>query len=394
MKSNLIIYVFLLSIALLPQSILASIDYKSGADLLNAGEDAIKIETNFFTRSSSFDQEGNEVVATPGDSYKVNDLTFKYLVGFSKSYELTTALNLRKINSQSSSTSGSVTGPESFSLAGKYLLYQGRMFKTALGLHFKKALFSNSLYDLSNPAPSDKVALGDDGLEMGVDTFASYNDKYFKYDFQFGYNKPSSSLSSELNYKALAILKMKKWFLTAGLGGIVSLKSDTYSTTPALKPAIESGPSSLFNSINREKSSLYAGIHYSYHNYLWGLNLESIISGKSTDKGQTISLNLLYEKGYESQSDLSDVDIPDYFADGYVSSYAKSGNMLRINIGSNQHLSAGTKIDIFSIHDYNLHSPLASGYVFEVSSEYSIVKIVTRFKSSGFEVGNLVRAYQ
>ena len=393
MKWNLIFYLTVFCFVGTTQKSWASIDYKTRSDILNEDENAFEFETKYFNRSTSYDQEGNELNINPDDSYNVTDMTLKYSKGFSKSYELSTALNLRKIESQNSAATGSASGLESFSLIGKYLYFDGRMFKTTFGIHVKKSLFSNTLYDLSNPAPIDKVALGDDGLEMGVDSFFSYNDKYFKYDLQLGFNRPSSSLSSELNYSALAILKMKKLFLSAGFGGIFSLKTDSYTKTPALKPTIGSGPSSLYNSINRENSIFTSGIHYSFHNILIGFNYDSVLSGKSTDKGQTFTLNFRYEHSPELFKIAEPDDIPDYFASGFVSSYAKSGQMLRINIGSKARLEKGTKIDIFNVNDYNLNLPIASGYIFEVSEDWSIVKIVTKRKSSGFEVGNVVRAY-
>lgn len=356
---------------------------------------AVELQGHFFKKSSAYDQEGVELVQAEGNTFSMNDWVLKYSRGYFKNFEGTILTKYRNIKSETGIANTSNSGIESIGGEGKYQFYNYNKFYHVLSVHFKKSMFTNTLYQSPDVPAADQLALGDDGQEIGADYLLTYYDKYSNYDFKFGYNKPSQNLSSELNYKIEGVYKLTDLFFIAGLGGIFSQKNDPYTDNPSGKPAISSGESSLFNSINREKNYLYAGIQYALGDYIVGLNAETVYSGRSTDKGTTISLNLRWEKNVTPpkivrvvQEDFQSA--PSYFTEGTVLKLSKSGNLVKISIGSNKQIIKGTSVHVFSPTSTE---PLGAGVVIETGPDWSIVKFSSRSKQSPIEIGYIAKAY-
>lgn len=370
---------------------------RNAAEVMPLNSQAIELQYQTFSKKSSYDEQGTELILSSGESFSVNDWTLKYSKGFYPNFEGTFLTTFRSVKSESLNASASKSGIESLGAEGKYLFKINKKFKSAAGLHLKKAMFTNTHYDTSTNAPLDQVALGDDGLEYGIDYLATYYDKYLNYNFKFGYNKPSSNLSSELVYDAEAVYPIKTFFITAGLGGIYSLKNDPYTDTPNLKPAISRGNSYLFNSINREKVDLNAGVQYAIGEFIIGLKGETILSGKSTDKGNTIYFNVRWEDNTSQpkiQQEATPFDFADkYFAEGFVEKISNSGNFIKINMGQDRQIQTGTYVDVFSLNNYTKGIPIATGKVIKVGPNWSIVNLEKRPSKSLIQIGFLARFY-
>jgi len=381
---------------LLSEESKAVITYRTGTEVLPKNTQAVQLQLNSFSKKSTYDESGTELLLSDGDSFTENDKLLKYSRGIYSNIETSFLINFRSVKSESQISNAANSGFESIGLEGKMQYYKSKKINSAFGLHFKKMMFTNTKYSISNPPPSDKVALGDDGLEIGADLFLTYYDKYFNYDFKMGFNKPSSSLSSELLFNAEGIYRLKDLFLFSGIGGIYSLKNDSFSDSPNQKPIISSGNGRRYNSINREKKFLYLGAHYAIDNFIIGLKGETIFSGRSTDRGETISFYLRWEMNdkniVQNKEEISEDSI-DYFAEGFVEKVSTSGNMIKINIGSDKKLALGTNIDVFNIDNYSLKRPIASGTVIEISSKTCIVKITKRLSKTPIQIAFLVRAH-
>lgn len=392
-----IIFVILLSLYLCPAR--AALYYRSGTEILDENTRSLDFQYQRFQKSSAFDEQGTVLEKAAGESFSVTDFTTRYSKGWYPNLETSLSLNLRSVSSETALSSAAKSGLESLGASGKYLFLKYRRFQNAVGVFFKKAMFTNTLYSLSNPPPADEVALGDDGLAYGLNYYLTYFDKRFRYDFQMGYHKPSATLSSEIPYNFEVIYVPKNLFLLAGFGGIHSLKNDAYTGNVIDKPIVATGNSRLFNSINREKNYLYIGAQYAYGPFIAGIKGETIVSGKSTDNGSTISLNLRWEKvdqiaAKEKKKEDKSLLIPkEYFADGFVEKISKSGNLIKINIGTTHKLNRGDKVDIFNINNFARGEPIASGIIFEISENWSIVKINKRFNQSPIKEADLVRVY-
>lgn len=376
---------------------MAQLQYRSSTDFLSTNSQAFDFQYQTFSKSASFDNEGKELVSASNDHFTVKSITLKYSKSFYPKIETALAAKFQNLKSELNEKSLSKSGFESVSLLGKYLFINKKFLKMAAGVHLKKATFSNVRYEETTPPPTDELVLGDDGLEYGIDYLTTYNDKYFKYDLKLGYNKPSSNLSSELLYNLETIYSFTKTFLIAGIGGIYSLKNDPYSETPSLKPQISRQNSYLFNSTNREKTYLYAGIEHAFSNFIMGFKAENTFTGKSTDKGSTIALNLRWEKNIPPPQikNLSPDETlsSEYFAQGFVAALSKSKKFAKINIGFDHRIKLGTFINIYNIHNYTRKIPAARGQVIKVDSYWSIVKLSPKKDPTPIQVGDLVQAY-
>ncbi|MBC7538265.1 MAG: hypothetical protein H7281_05555 [Bacteriovorax sp.] len=369
----------------------AALRYRTGTEILSQDSEAIDLQFQSFSKKSSFDETGAELVSTNANSFTVNDWMLKYTKGFYSDVEASFFGNFRSVSPEPQSSISSHSGLESIGLEGKYLFLINKNFKNALGLRLRKATFSNSQYTPSTAPPTDKVVLGDDGLEYGLDYLVTYYDYHLKYDFKLGYNKPSSYLSSEMLYNAAVIYYLTKISFITGIEGIYSLKNDTYTESPSLKPIISGGNSRLFNSINRQKTSLFAGAQYSFGNFIVALRGETIFKARSSDTGNTISFNIRWENNQISTN--TETRRQNYFAEGFVKKISTKGSLLKINIGSEKQLSKGDHVDIFNANDYAKSYPIATGTIFEVDSEEATVRINQKFDNSPVQISSLVKVY-
>lgn len=373
------------------------VHYRSETELLSEGSKAIEMQGKIFSKSTSFDETGSELAQVDGDNFSVNDWTLKYSQGIFLDIEASLLVRMRSVKSETSTSSASQSGLESFGIEGKYLFFATRHFKHALGLRFKKTNYTNLRYPSPEIPPSTEVVLGDDGNEMGADYLVTYFDKYLKYDFKIGHNKPAKDLSSEIPYKIEIIYDMEKTSFLTGLSGIYSLKNDTYTDQPLSKPAISTGNSRLFNSINREQNSLFAGVQYAIGNFVIGLKGESVLSGSSTDKGHTIAFNIRWEDNLPIPKVIASTQKifkSDYFAEGFVEDISSSQKTVKINIGADNRLVIGTNVDVFSIHDYSKGREIANGVVVKIGPNWAIITIDKNLNQSSIHEGDLVRAYE
>jgi hypothetical protein len=391
----------LVSFLLLNTSTFASIQHRSGTEIMHEDTYALELQNQTFTRTSSYDQSGVTLPQDAGETFVVNDWILKYTKGLDSKLEASFFTNYRGVNYNSTLTNANNYGFEKIGFEGKDVFTVSNNYKMAIGIHFHKSLYTSiRAQNLATPLV-DQQALGDDGFGYGLDYFATYFSSHnLKYDFKLGYNKPSNNLSSELPYNSEAIYSFKKLFLLTGFGGIISLKNDPYTGSPTLKPASSSGNSRLFNSINREKQYLYAGAQYTMGNCMLGIKGESVVSGKYTDKGNTISISLRWEDNEVLENtpvpkivEATPDRIQDYFAEGIVTKVATSGNMIRINIGADRRIAVGIRVDIFHLTDYANEHPLATGTVIEVGPQWAFVKLDNTANRATLHVDYPVRVY-
>lgn len=367
--------------------------YRGGAELLNARAYQIEAAASLWSTSAHFDVEGTEYEMREDATYSMIDTDFKISYGISSNLEASLFAKIRNVSSSDGTNSASNFGPESIGVEGKYSFQSDTALKYALGVRYRQTLYTNTQYTLAQIPPVDEVILGDDGSEYGVDFYATYTAKPMIFNFMVGYNSPPNDLSSEIIYKIEGRYQFSKLGLFLGLDGIYSLGRDQYTDTPLLKPLLSVGQSVQFNSLNREKVAPYLGAAYAFDKFLFSLKGQTVMAGKSTDKGSLIAAAISWNSvGVTSESVKID-SFKEYLIDGSVLKVSARGNFIKIDQGLSTDVEKGTKFDIYQTDYFGGNVLVASGVAFEVGSDWAVIKITKKFKEIEIKPGFAARGY-
>lgn len=369
---------------------------RGGAELLNAKAYSVQVDASVFSMTGHFDNDGVLIPKLDNSSYQMIDTDFKISYGLSPNLELALMAKARNVNSSDGTTTAANTGPESVGFEAKYGFPQINQLLYAIGLRYRRTLYTNTLYTNAQIPPMNEVILGDDGSEYGVDFYATYLANPWKLDFKIGYNSPPNDLSSEVLYKLEALYKFTRLSLLVGIEGIYSLKRDQYTETPSLKPLLNTGPSRpsfIFNSINREKNMPYIGANYAFDKFLLGIKAQSIISGRSTDKGNIILASLCWNSAGVTSESVKIDSFKEYFVEGSVLKVSARGNFIKIDQGLSTDVEKGAKFDIYQTDYFGGNVLVGSGVVFEIGSDWAVIKLTKKYKEIEIKPGFAARGY-
>lgn len=367
--------------------------YLGGAELLNAKAYSIAVESSVFNTTGHFDYTGAKFPLSSDSSYRLIDADLKISYGISSNLQLSAFGKGRSVKSIKEGFSANNSGPESAGVEAKYAFAPINSLVYAVGIRYRKTLYTNTTYINKQIPPKDQVILGDDGSEYGVDFYGTYNSRPWKFDFLVGYNSPPNSLSSEMIYKAEAFYRFGGIGLFTGLEGIKSLNRDQYTDTPTLKPLMSVGESLLFNSLNREKMAPYIGANYAFNKVLVTLKGQTVISGHSTDKGNSILLGMSWgSTGVTAESQKID-SFKEYHIDGSVLKVSARGNFIKIDQGLSTDVEKGGKFDIYQTDYFGGNELVGSGVVYELGADWSVIKLVKKYKEIEIKPGFAARGY-
>lgn len=390
MSKFLISFLFFIALSLTAD---AAAVYRGGAELLNAKAYSVQMDASVFSMTGHFDNDGVLFPKVAGSSYRLIDTDLKISYGLSSNLETSLMGKFRNVSSSDGTTTVVNSGPESVGVEAKYSFSPINLLRYAIGLRYRKTLYTNSTYTSAQIPPTNEVILGDDGTEYGVDFYATYLANPWKIDLKVGYNTPPNDLSSEIVYDANALYKFSKLSLMLGIEGIYSLKRDQYTDNVILKPLMSTGQSYLFNSLNREKVAPYIGANYAFDKILLGIKGQSVISGKSTDKGNIILASLSWNSiGVSSESVKID-SFKEYHIDGSVLKVSARGNFIKIDQGLSTDVEKGAKFDIYQTDYFGGNILVASGVVFEVGSDWSVIKLTKKYEEIEIKPGFAARGY-
>lgn len=387
------------------------------------------IASTLFATTSYFDNNKTNQSLLNGAVFKMLDTDFGARFSYWKDLETTIKFKIRSNSSSIESTtlanSAANTGIESSGILLKYLIYSSSNTLFSIGIHYLQTLYSNLTYTSSQTVPTDQIVLGDAGNEYGVDFYTTYqNSPFWKNNFKLSYNQPPNELSTEIIYKLETIYLKYKINFIAGLEGIKSLNNDPYTKFPSLKPQTSNGQTHLFNSINREKLSPYIGGIYSYNNFDFFTKIATIVSGRSTDKGNefTIGLNFNYSSDNTNivdtkpKNDLNqktsnetyqqpieeinknpevknDKLNPNEKYDALITRVSKKKFFATIDKGEIDHIKMDDKFKIFQLVNNEKKYIIAYGTVVQIGPNWTIIKIIDKIPETELRVGFYARKY-
>ncbi len=388
-KSSLVLF----SLTVLSSSSFAAIRHRGGAELLNPGAYGINLGASIFNTSGYYDQDGEESEKVEDTKFSMIDVDFALSYGLSKSLEISGFGRYRNIKSTADEVESANSGPESLGAEIKYGFDPVGNARYAIGVHYRQTLYSNASYATIADRPGDEVVLGDAGSEYGADLYLTYLMNSFKFDARVGYSSPANDLSDEITYKFEGLYRFTRFGLFAGVEGIKSLENDPYKDTPGDKPIQAVGASSLFNSIDREKVAPYLGANYAFDKFLLSAKAQQVVSGVSTDKGATVGLNIVWNTEGVSPESVKVESFKEYQVDGSVLKVSARGNFVRIDQGLATDVEKGMKFDIYQTDYFGGNVLVASGTVYEVGADWSIIKLVKKYKEIEIKPGFAARGY-
>lgn len=391
MSAKLILFV---SYFLIVESVFSRDMYRGGAELLNPKAYEINVRGSLFQTASHYDDNGVEQQLLEGSSFRLMDLDLGLSYGYSREIEIRGMGRARKVDSYQSGDNRTQSGFQSLGGEIKYGFITPGKLSYAIGAQYRYALNSNTTYNTQNEIPLGELSLGDSGSEYGANFYLSFKNAPTHLDFKLGYLRPGEDLSDEVVYEAKGRYLLSSLSLFAGGRGVSSLKNDNFGDNPSAKPLIARGNTRLFNSINREYKKVFVGGQYQFDSFLAVFEFEKVLSGISTDKGDSWSINLIYSTPGVTKESIKVNEFKEYLVDGAVLKISGEGNFVKIDQGLSNDVEKGMKFDLYQTDYFGGNVLVASGYVYELGAVWSVIKITKRYQKIEIRPGFAARGYE
>lgn len=378
-----------LSVLALSQSVHARAVYRGGAELLNPKAYSVGVNASYFTTTSIFDEEGVEKPLNEGDSFKMLNTDLKISYGLAANLETSLLFRYRNVSGMNQQFAVSNSGPESAGVEAKYSFPSVNNTHYAVGVYYRQTLYSNTSYPTAAAVPADVVILGDDGTEYGAGLFVTHNASPWKFDGQALYVSPPNDLSGEIQYRGEGLYQFSQLALVGGVEGIYSLKRSQLDQ----KPNLARGPTSMFNSLNREWVAPYLGLNYAFDSVMLTLRGSTVVKGTSTDKGSSGSIGLSWSTQGLTAESVKIESFKEYHIDASVLKVSARGNFIKIDQGLSTDVEKGMKFDIYQTDYFGGNVLVASGIAYDVGADWAVIKLVKKYKEIEIKPGFAARGY-
>lgn len=385
-----------LLLLILSSSAYAGVNSPSGALLLNPKAYSLNISEYAFGTTGYFDADKNETALSSDKSFTLSDTDFRINYGFFKNFEGGLLARVRRVASatveNSVAVNASKLGLESLGVNFKYKFNPIGNSHFAFGGSFRKTMYTNTKYDPSTTLPSNEIVLGDDGSEYTVDFYSSFLYTSGRIDATLSYVAPPNQLSSEINYDIMGSYYFNSFGLLAGFKGIHSMGKDAYTDSPASKPTMPIGSTTLFNSVNHEMYAAYGGALYDFNKKaLLDVRGGMILGGKSYDKGLFALISVSYNTAGETAETEKIESFKEYHIEGSVLKVSPRGNFIKIDQGLSTDVEKGMYFDIYQTDYFGGNVLVATGVVYEIGSDWSVIRLVKKYANIEIKPGFAAR---
>ena len=351
----------------------------------------VELSGSYFYKTASLDLDGNAVNMNPDEEFSLLDSNLYAQFGFAPNFEMFGGGRFRIVNSTTEERQLKNTNVESYHVGGKWHFAKALGILFALEADVRNTAYTNNIYN-QGQAPNQNIILGDDGLSLkaGVLLTKSIVPGHFL-EGSLKYHLPPDHLSDELLYDVHYLFKGTMASLMLGIDGVISLENDPFGGSAALRPEMSTGVSSQFNSINR--SWMRPKIEFGLWGSSWGGRVfaSRIFSGASTDEGWSVGAGITYiGRGIDSTNSL-DRDFKEYQDSGVIVRVSPRSNFVKMDRGISQNIERGMSVDIFQSDFFGGNVLVASGTVFSVESDTSVIKINKIHRNIPIKKGFTVR---
>lgn len=370
-------------------SVCAMTAYSPQTNLLDPGAYEIFTEVKYFGTTSKLDIDGIDTQLDEGQAFQLLDFDLVGRYAFGTQLELIAGGRYRQVLDETEAESNTVSGLESYLLGLKYSFISSSKLKFAVDIHLRDTLYTNEEYVSGASIASEELILGDSGQEITIGLYADYLRNKTNTIAAYGaYRVPGNSLSPEFIYDLHSAWHGSKWALLLGVKGIMSLGQDDYATDQTGRP-VQAVPksSNMFYSINRSFMSPYAGLNLRSGQWLYGIQASQVISGTSTDVGAEMLFNVTWSSQGETKEARKLKTFKEYDIEASVIKISPRGKFIKIDKGLAQDIEKGMRMDIFQTDFFGKNELIASGYVYELGADWSIVKLTKKYRQISVKVG-------
>lgn len=369
--------------------------YRAKADILRNKGYELKYGLRYFTQTDQYDMDGNKIDDTTENTYSLMDHDLSLAYGLGNSLELIGSGRFRSVSGTKTvgtdEYSPKSSGVESLMGEVIYSFKPQNDWKYGVSLFYRQTLYSHDKA-LAGSFALDTIELGDDGSEYGGGIFFSKGNRGWVIDGELQFVSPANDLASEVRYQLGINYKGISWALLSGIEGVHGVGDDEYSSAPANKPVSSSvNYTSLFDSINRSYFKPYAGINYAFKSFMLGVRVATVMAPVSTDAGHEILFSITTQNIGETQEKLKVERFKDYTVDGSVLKVSGRGNFIKIDQGLQSDVEKGKSFDIYQTDYFGGNELVAEGVVYEVGSDWSIIKLTKKYKNVEIRPGFAAR---
>jgi hypothetical protein len=381
-------------ISLISLPALADVTYVPKSMPLYDGGNEFNIKFDYFQSLKNIDSQGNVVDFSNGESYYRADLDMSFAYGMSNDFQIKVGGIFRanasdqRIGDEVYSFSNS--GAKSTYVQFLYRLPKEDKTEYTLEANYEYKLFQNS--EAENVFP-EEVILGDDGTSISIGLNITHYFKSQNFITARGlYRNPGENLSSEWFTQIEGGLMWNKFSLIGGLEYVASLDQDAYGNDPENKPRLDTGNTSLYNSINRSWTAPYLGINIALGD-VWRFEFmtKPRIAGNSTDIGNNYLFTLARRNAKNKDMELKYSAFKEYTVEANIVKVSKTRDTVIIDAGIVQGLEKGSKIDFYFFDYVDGNKLIASGYVVKSGANKSMVKITKKFDKKRVDENTLAR---
>jgi hypothetical protein len=373
---------FVLFVLVGAASVWGQVSYVPPTRVLKERGTQISASADSFTTSKVIDEHGKTVGLNDGESFHRYQGEVNGLFGLTNDFNL--GLGFRYRYQQSTFQSGNqdinASGSGVQAINARFLYGFApvdRLQYTLEGL-FRYVPYTND--EVTATDDLKKLALGDEGNEYSVGlgvTYSSLSNNHFT--LRGGWRRPGNDLSSEFYWNPEIALQWRWVAAIAGADGVTSLKNATYESKPSDRPAWNTRPTGLYNSINREWIAPYVGLNFAF-SPIWRVELRGsqVVSGRSTDLGTGFSVALV-RRVDESDEHTVDKNFKTYDLEATVTKVSAQKSYVVVDRGSADDIEKGMKFDFYEFDYVGGNTLVARGVVIKVSSDKAIVKLTHRY---------------
>ena len=125
--------------------------------------------------------------------------------------------------------------------------------------------------------------------------------------------------------------------------------------------------------------------------YLLSGKVSQVMSGVSTDKATNFLVSLTYNAGGTSSSQTFENKFKEYSTEATIIKVSPRGVFFKLDKGLSSDVVKGARADIYKSDYFGENVLLGSGFIYESGPDWSIVKVVKKFKRLPIEKGYTVR---